>query len=95
MSSLKLTLLGFISLIIFSSCSSDSSIANDWKAVDDNVFHGPADPDNTGDARGSYVWMNNRMNEEQVADQLNTERPYDTVGQGGDDTGEENMSFQP
>lgn len=87
--------IALISIFVFAGCSSDSTVAKDWKAVDDNVFHGPADPDNTNDARGSYEWMNNRMNEEQVASELNADRPFDTVGEGGDDNGDENESFQP
>ena len=92
---IRLAILAILSLFIFSACSSNSTVAQGFKAADDNVFHGPADPDNTDDARGSYEWMNNRMNEEQVASELNADRPFDTVGEGGDDNGDENESFQP
>jgi len=92
---IRFIVLTIVSLFIFSACSSDSTVAKDFKAVDENVFHGTADPDNTDDARGSYEWMNNRMNEEQVASELNADRPYDTVGEGGNDNAGANESFQP
>lgn len=96
MSYIRLTIIAVLSLFVFSACSSDSTVAKDFKALDDNVFHGPADPDNANDARGSYDWMNNRMNEEQVASEINTERPGDgDAGASGDDTGDMNESFQP
>lgn len=91
----RLIAVAAISIFIFAGCSSDSTVAKDFNTMNNDVFHGPADPDDTDDARGSYDWMNNRMNEEQVTDELNTERPFDTVGQGGDDNFEENESFQP
>lgn len=95
MSFIRLTIVAILSLFIFSACSSDSTVSKDFKAANDDVFHGPADPDNTNGARGSYEWMNNRMNEEQVGSELNADRPFDTVGEGGDDNGGENESFQP
>ncbi len=94
MSFIRLTIIAFLSLFIFSSCSSDSAIDKDFQAVNDTVFHGPANPDNTDEARGSYEWMNNRMDDEQTASELNADRPFDT-GDSGDDNEGMNESFQP
>lgn len=95
MALIRFIVVTIVSLFIFSACSSNSTVVKDFKAADDTVFHGPADPDYTDDARGSYEWMNNRMNEEQVSSELNAERPYDTVGEGGNDNAGENETFQP